>query len=49
MNKVFDKHLRNFILVFFDDMLKYSRTFMENLEHLDLVLDNVMHHKLYAK
>ena len=38
MNKIFWPYLQNFILVFFDDILIYSKTWDENLQHLDLVL-----------
>lgn len=35
MNEVFKAYLRDFILVFFDDILVYSRTFGDHLRHLD--------------
>lgn len=35
MNEVFKAHLRDFILVFFDDILVYSRTLEEHLLHLE--------------
>ena len=38
MNDVFRPHLRNFILVFFDDILIYSKTWREHMEHLSLAL-----------
>jgi hypothetical protein len=38
MNHVFNKQLRKFLLVFFDDILIYSRTWEEHLRHLDEAL-----------
>ena len=34
MNTNFGPYLRNFIIVFFDDILVYSKTFSDHLEHL---------------
>lgn len=49
MNKVFAHLLREFILVFFDDILIYSRTLLEHLIHLREVLELLRQHKLFAK
>ena len=34
MNRIFCKKLRRFVLVLFDDILIYSKTWEENLQHL---------------
>ncbi|GKB97903.1 transposon ty3-G gag-pol polyprotein [Tanacetum coccineum] len=38
MNDLFRPHLRKFVLVFFDDILVYSRTLDDHLQHLSTVL-----------
>ena len=38
MNKVFSHHLQKFVLVFFDDILIYSKTWEEHLKHIDSIL-----------
>ena len=49
MNTIFRPYLRNFILVFFDDILIYRKTWAEHIKHLDLVLQLLCDHHLYAK
>lgn len=48
MNKVFHPFLRQFVLVFFDDILIYSKIEQEHMEHLKKVLDLLREHQLYA-
>lgn len=38
MNKVFHLYLRKFIAIFFDDILIYSKSKEEHLQHLQLTL-----------
>ena len=38
MNRVFGNKLRKFFLVFFDDILIYSKSRDEHMHHLDIVL-----------
>ena len=49
MNKIFMEYLDKFVVVFIDDMLVFSKTKEEHVEHLRLVLQKLREHKLYAK
>ena len=49
MNHTFRAQLRKFLLVFFDDILIYSKTWEEHLKHLDEALSILEEHSLYAK
>ncbi|XP_024030288.1 uncharacterized protein LOC112094195 [Morus notabilis] len=48
MNTIFRPFLRKFVLVFFDDILIYSRTQAEHIWHLELVLQVLQGERLYA-
>lgn len=48
MNDVFRPYLRKFVLVFFDDILVYSRNREEHVTHVRLVLEKLQQHQLYA-
>jgi len=37
MNDIFALYLRQFVIVFFDDIMVYSPTFDDHLHHLELV------------
>lgn len=47
MNDIFQPLLRRHVLVFFDDILSYSKTWNEHLFHLDIVLGTLLKHQLY--
>lgn len=49
MNQVFHPFLRKFILVFFDDILIYSKMWEEHLAHVDQTLKILREHRLCAK
>ncbi|XP_048602698.1 uncharacterized protein LOC125588971 [Brassica napus] len=48
MNDVFRPHLRRFVLVFFDDILVYSKTKEAHERHLEIVLGLLEKNRLYA-
>ncbi|WKA08858.1 hypothetical protein VitviT2T_026543 [Vitis vinifera] len=49
MNSIFRPYLRKFILVFFYDILIYSPTWEQHLEHVQLTLAVLRQHQFYIK
>lgn len=49
MNSVFKPLLRRCVLVFFYDILVYSKSLQEHWQHLDQVFEIMQHHSLYVK
>jgi hypothetical protein len=49
MNSVFMPELDQFVVVFIDNILVYSKSIEEQEEHLRIVLQRVQEHQLYAK
>jgi hypothetical protein len=49
MNHVFNKQMRKHLLVFFDDLLIYNKTWEEHLRHVDQILFIMEEQSLYAK
>jgi hypothetical protein len=49
MNHIFRGQLRKYLLVFFDDILIYRKTWDDHLEHLREDLDIMQSQSLYAK
>src|SRR5438270_2478035 len=49
MNKVYQPYLDEFVVVFIDDILIYSKTEEEHARHLRIALQVLRDHKLYAK
>jgi hypothetical protein len=49
MDEVLHEYLDTFIIVYLDDIVVYSKTLHEHLQHLELVFKRLRQHKLYAK
>ena len=49
MNKVFMEELDQFVVVFIDDILVYSKSAEEHGQHLKVVMGKLRKHQLYAK
>ena len=49
MNEVFREHLGKFVLIYLDDIMIHSNGTGEHLKHLELILQKLREHGLYAK
>ena len=49
MNNIFHEYLDDFVIIFIDDILVYSKTTEEHAEHLEKVFQKLRSNKLYAK
>jgi hypothetical protein len=49
MNSIFKPFLRKFVLVFFDDILIYSKYWEDHVQHVDKVLQLLKEKQLYCK
>jgi hypothetical protein len=49
MNELLKAYIRKFVLVFFDDILIYSSTWVEHLQHVKMVFQLMRAHHLFIK
>jgi hypothetical protein len=49
MNNVLSPYLRRFVLVFFDDILIYSSSWAEHLQHVAIIFNELRAHRLHFK
>ena len=47
MNNIFHEYLENFVIIYTDDILVYSKTAEEHVEHLEKVFQKLRSNKLY--
>ncbi|GAQ84406.1 hypothetical protein KFL_001870280 [Klebsormidium nitens] len=48
MNNIFKPYLRDFVVIYLDDILVYSKTEADHHKHLRLVLEKLREEKFYA-
>jgi hypothetical protein len=49
MNSIFKTFLQKFVLVYLDDILIYSKSWEDHVQHVDKVLQLLKEKQLYAK
>ena len=49
MNRVFKNYLDEFVIIFIDDILIYSKEENQHVEHLRIMLQTLKDQRLYAK
>lgn len=49
MNHIVKEYLRKFIMLFFDDILVFSKSMEEHLVHLKLTFELLVKHNLFAR
>lgn len=49
MNSIFAPYIRKFVLIFMDDILVYSQSLADHVQHLKLVFETLTTHQLFAK
>ena len=49
MNDIFREYLDQFVIVYLDDILIYSKTKEKHLQHVQKVLETLREYQLYAK
>ncbi|KAK2407034.1 hypothetical protein QL285_042695 [Trifolium repens] len=49
MNSLFHQYLRRFVIVFFDDILVYSKTWEDHLQHLEIVFNCLLQNQFFLK
>jgi hypothetical protein len=49
MNAIFGDYMRKFVLIFMDDILVFSKSLDQHIEHLRMVFQTLLENKLFLK
>ena len=49
MNNIFGKYIDDFVIVYIDDILMYSKTREDHKKRIQIVIDELRKNKIYAK
>lgn len=48
INSIFHKETNEYVIIYIDDILIYSKTEEEHMKHIEIMLDKLRHNQFYA-